>query len=122
MGFMSQLMRAVTAQEAVNTGVVFSLMLPDDTGRRADEEAWHDVAALEHAVKERLAETGLGELDWHDVALDGHELRVFISGPDPDALFEALYPVIESRGSDYEPSYALLRYGAHGTGTRITLS
>ena len=121
MGFMSQLMRAVTAQEAFNTGVVFSLLLHDAAGRGAAEEAWHDVTELEDAVRERLAGTGLGELDWHDVALDGHELRVFVSGPDPDALFEALYPVIDTYGSAYEPSYALLRYGAHGAGTRITL-
>jgi hypothetical protein len=121
MGFISQLMGAVTAQEAVNTGVVFSLLPHGYNGRCAAEDAWQGVAELEDAIRERLAETGLGELDWHDVALDGHELRVFISGPDPDALFEALYPVIESRGPACEPSYALLRYGAHGAGTRITL-
>ena len=74
--------------------------------------------SLKLAITERLTESKLGELCWHDVALDGYELRIFVCGPDPEALFEALYPTIASAPAG---SYALLHFSADGVPTRIML-
>ena len=53
---------------------------------------------------------GLGEVDGNDVALDGSEVIYYIYGPDADAIFAAVEPVIR-RFPPGSGSYAIKRYG-----------
>jgi hypothetical protein len=121
MGLLSRLIRAVAADKALDTGVVLTLLLNGHAHWSAAEGAWPGVAALEDVIRERLLETELGQLDRHEVTPDRTELRIFACGPNPEALFEALYPLIVARGLAAQGSYALLRYGAHGAPTKIML-
>jgi hypothetical protein len=121
MGLLAQLIRGSARVHATDTGVVFAIALDAGTAWFADCGPWADVSELEQAMNRCLADGALGELDWHDVGCDGRELLIYAVGPDPDELFEALYPVIVSRGPAPQGSYARLRYGANRVPTRIML-
>ena len=52
----------------------------------------------------------VGELDGHEIAIDGSDGFLFLYGPDADALFAAIEPVL--RKSPVMPGAdATLRYG-----------
>ena len=120
MSLLSGLVRALSTEKAAASGVVFVLPLDCDDWSSAGGEVLKGVADLEDSMRERLAETGLGELDWHDVTDDGRELRIFVCATEPDAAFEALYPVV-SCGWVCDGAYAQLRYTSAGVPTRIWL-
>lgn len=69
--------------------------------------------ALEEELEEVLEGTGAGELDGHEIAVDGSDGLLFLYGPDADALFAAIEPVLRKSavmlGAD-----ATLRYGEPG--------
>ena len=66
--------------------------------------------ALEDELTGALDGQEVGELDGHEIAVDGSDGFVFLYGPDADALFAAIEPVLRksavTAGAD-----ATLRYG-----------
>lgn len=71
--------------------------------------------AVEETIERVIAETQAGELDGNEVATDGSDGTLFLYGPDADALFTAIRPVLESvpfmRGAR-----VVLRHGPPGEG------
>ena len=70
------------------------------------------IFALEDDVAAAIEDAGAGEYDGHELALlDEHDAFLFMYGPNADALYQAVRPVIEAspllRGGE-----ATLRYGA----------
>jgi hypothetical protein len=68
------------------------------------------VVKTEDELIAAVDEKGLGEVDGHELAVDGSEVVYFIYGPDADALFAAVEPVIRGFPAG-EGSYAIKRYG-----------
>jgi hypothetical protein len=50
--------------------------------------------ALEAQLEEVLEKTGTGELDGNEVAVDGSDAYLYLYGPDAEALFEAVRPML----------------------------
>src|SRR5688572_4211671 len=50
--------------------------------------------ALEDELVALLEGTNLGELDGNEIAIDGSDGRIYLYGPDADALFAAIEPVL----------------------------
>ena len=66
--------------------------------------------ALEDELHDALDGQDVGELDGHEIAMDGSDGFLFLYGPDADALFAAIEPVL--RKSAVTPGAdATLRYG-----------
>jgi hypothetical protein len=68
-----------------------------------------DVFELEDRLIEAIDKAGVGEFDGNLIGPGEFELYAY--GPDADALFEAIEPVLRSVAVE-EGSYALKRYGA----------
>ena len=68
--------------------------------------------ALEDELIAVLDGTSLGELDGHEIAMDGSDGTVFLYGPDADALFAAIEPVLKASPVT-QGGNATLRYGPH---------
>ena len=66
--------------------------------------------ALEHELTAALDGTDVGELDGNEIAIDGSDGFLFLYGPDADALFALIEPILRKSvvmaGAD-----ATLRYG-----------
>ena len=66
--------------------------------------------ALEDELIEALNGKNVGELDGHEIAIDGNDGFLFLYGPDADALFAVIEPIL--RKSPVMPGAdATLRYG-----------
>ena len=69
------------------------------------------VFALEDRLIEAIERAEVGEFDGNEIALDGSEVVLYAYGPDADALYEAMKPLL----LELPPppgSYAIKRYGA----------
>jgi hypothetical protein len=68
---------------------------------------------LEDQIIAALKDKSVGELDGHEIAVDGSDGCLFLFGPDADALYAAierpLRASLVTRGG-----HATLRYGGHG--------
>lgn len=69
---------------------------------------------LEDELEERLQGNQAGELDGHEIALDGSDGFLFLYGPDADALYSVIEPVLRA-SLVTQGGHATLRYGAHNT-------
>lgn len=49
---------------------------------------------LEDALESLIDETGVGEFDGHEIAVDMSDGRFYMYGPDADALFAAIEPTL----------------------------
>jgi hypothetical protein len=54
------------------------------------------VYALGDKIQFAIAEAKVGEYDGHALPADGSEGRYFVIGPDAEAIFKAIAPVLES--------------------------
>lgn len=76
--------------------------------------------ALERELEAAIAAAGAGELDGNEVATDGSDGFLYMYGPDGDALFAAVRPVLEAcpfmRGARVR-----VRYGPPAEGVREVL-
>lgn len=54
------------------------------------------VYALGDLIQAAIAEAKVGEYDGHALPADGSEGRYFIYGPDAEAIFRAIQPVLEA--------------------------
>jgi len=66
--------------------------------------------ALEDALVAALDGKDVGELDGNEIAMDGSDGTIFLYGPDADALFAAIEPVLKSSAVT-QGGNATLRYG-----------
>ena len=74
------------------------------------------VYALGDEIQTAIAEAKVGEYDGHAIPADGSDGRYFIYGPDAEAIFKVIAPVLEAsplmRGAT-----VTLRYGPRRWGT-----
>jgi len=68
------------------------------------------VLELEGKLECAISAAGVGEYDGNEIAVDGSDGSLYMNGPDADALFQAVEPVL--RGCPWlREGSALLRYG-----------
>jgi hypothetical protein len=104
-------------------GAVFFLAACGGTGMKAESSEhavlihlktsdieFDQVAETENELIKAVQEEGLGEVEGHELAVDGSEVVYYVYGPDADALFAAVEPVIR-RFPAREGSYVIRRYG-----------
>jgi hypothetical protein len=76
-----------------------------------------DLFALEDRLLDAIADAHAGELDGNEVAADRSDATVFMYGPDADALFEAVQPVLLA--TDFtRNARVVIRYGPPQDGVR----
>ena len=66
--------------------------------------------ALEDELIEAVETAGVGEYDGHEIALDGSDGYYYLYGPDADALFSAIRPILMTTDLIKNPE-VVLRYG-----------
>jgi len=80
----------------------------------------HDLSrlfALEGRLKAAIAAAGVGEFDGNEVATDGSDGNLYMYGPDADALFDVVRPVLDA--TDFmRGARVRLRYGPPEDGVR----
>lgn len=69
---------------------------------------------LEDELIGRLQDKEVGELDGHEIAMDGSDGFLFLYGPDADTLFQTIEPVLRA-SKVTQGGHATLRYGAYNT-------
>ena len=73
--------------------------------------------ALEDKLIEALEKAGTGDYDGNEVAADGSDGFLYMYGPDADALFKTVKPILAT--VDFmKGATATLRYGPPEDGTR----
>jgi hypothetical protein len=74
------------------------------------------VYSLGDEIQRAVSEAKVGEYDGHALPADGSEGRYFVNGPDAEAIYRAIAPVLEAsplmRGAS-----VTLRFGPRGWGT-----
>ena len=86
----------------------------DDVGGHAAEMGLDDLdalIALQNQLTQVIEATGIGEVDGHEMAVDGSEGSLYAYGPDAKAMLAAALPII-CRSPLAEGGRAYLRYGA----------
>ena len=68
------------------------------------------VFALEDELEPAIADAGVGEYDGNDIAVDGSEAILYAYGPDADALWDVMSPIVQ-RANPPAGSYVVKRYG-----------
>ena len=73
--------------------------------------------SLEERLDAAITVAGVGELDGNEVATDGSDGTLYMYGPDADALFAVVRPVLEA--TDFmRGARVRLRYGPPADGVR----
>jgi hypothetical protein len=75
-----------------------------------DHEPLDPLHELEGDLVAALDGKGVGELDGHEIAMDGSDGTLFLYGADADALFAVIEPVLKS-STVTQGGHATLRYG-----------
>jgi len=70
-----------------------------------------EMVAIEEPLEAAINDAEVGEYDGNEIALDGSEAILFAYGPDADALWDVMRPIIV-RALPNPGSYAIKRYGA----------
>jgi len=65
---------------------------------------------LEEQLEHLIAESGVGEYDGNEVAVDSSDGALYMYGPDADKLFAVVRPILE-RNTVIREAVATLRYG-----------
>ena len=73
--------------------------------------------ALEKELEQAIVRANAGEYDGNEVAVDGSDGSLYMYGPDADALFAAVRPILE-RTPFLRGAAATLRYGPPEDGVR----
>ena len=53
-----------------------------------------DINGLEERLIEIVSENGVGEVDGHDIAMDGSDANLYLYGPSADKLFSVIEKVL----------------------------
>ena len=96
-------------QAAVEHAVIVQFNFPSGDLKKIIE--------VEDQLAKALEESGAGELDGNEVALDGRDNLFYLYGPDADKLYEAIEPVLLSLEM-LSQARVLLRYGPPSLDTR----
>ena len=72
-----------------------------------------EMLAIEEPLEAAIDDANVGEYDGNEVAVDGSEAILYAYGPDADALWDVMKPVIVE-ASPKPGSYAIKRYGEAG--------
>lgn len=72
---------------------------------------------LEEQLEALIEAAGVGEYDGNEVAVDGSDGRLYMYGPDADALFAAVKGALDSAAC-IKNAVAVLRYGPPEDGVR----
>jgi hypothetical protein len=75
------------------------------------------LSALEDQLIAAISDAGVGEFDGNEVAVDGSDGVLYMYGPDADALFAVVKPVLE-RAPFMKGARARIRYGPPKDGVR----
>ena len=73
--------------------------------------------ALEEQLEQAIRTWDVGEFDGNEVASDGSDGTLFMYGPDADALFAAVRPILEA-ATFMKGARVKLRYGPPQDGVR----
>jgi len=65
---------------------------------------------LDEKLDRGVSASGAGEYDGNEIAVDGSEAIFYAYGPDADALWKVMKPIVEAAPPKFG-SYATLRYG-----------
>ncbi len=77
------------------------------------------IFALEDRLQAAINAAGTGEFDGNDLAEDGSDGYLYMYGPDADALFGTIRPILEA--SDFMSGASVrLRYGPPEVGVKET--
>lgn len=74
---------------------------------------------LETRLEAAIAAAAVGEFDGNEIAADGSDGSLYMYGPDADALFAAVSPLLEACPF-MKGARVRLRYGPPGPGVRQT--
>ncbi len=75
-----------------------------------DDRPLDPLFELEDELISALDGKSLGELDGHEIAMDGRDGTLYLYGPDADALFAAIEPLLKASPVT-QGGNATLRYG-----------
>lgn len=70
-----------------------------------------DLLVVQGELEKAILAADVGELDGNEIALDGSEAYFFMYGPDADALFGVIKPILE-KTSFMHGANVKLQYGA----------
>ncbi len=87
-----------------------------DYGKRFFTPESNDLTALydfEDELEAAVQAAGVGQLDGHEIAMDGSRGLVYLFGPDAQMLFRSVQNVLE-HSPVAKGGKAILRYGAAG--------
>ena len=76
-----------------------------------------DMVALEKTLEAAIIKAKVGELDGNEVATDGSTVTLYMYGPDADALFATIEPLVRANATVKKPKFKL-RYGPPQEGVR----
>jgi hypothetical protein len=65
---------------------------------------------IEERLESAITEAGVGEFDGNDIATDGSDANLYMYGPNADAIFEVIRPILEKIDC-MKGAKATLRYG-----------
>ncbi|MGW2689906.1 hypothetical protein ACWC6I_43000 [Streptomyces sp. NPDC001414] len=95
-----------SAEASVEHAVIARYQLTGDGfGEPGDRAA---VRAAQNLLAEAIEQVGVGEFDGNEFG--GGEVAVFAYGPDADALFVVMEPIL--RDLPFRPANVVLRYGS----------
>src|SRR2546423_746716 len=72
---------------------------------------------LEERLEVAITGAGVGEFDGNEIAVDGSDGALYMYGPDADALFAVVRPLLKAAGC-LRNARAILRYGPPEEGVR----
>ena len=72
---------------------------------------------LEGELEAAIAAAGVGEFDGNEIAVDLSDGSLYMYGPDADALFAVVLPIL-ARAGCFRNARATLRYGPPENGVR----
>ncbi|MCA1762217.1 MAG: hypothetical protein ABR574_10675 [Cryomorphaceae bacterium] len=65
---------------------------------------------LENELKRKIDREGVGEFDWHEIAIDNSDGFLYMYGPNAEILFKTVKPILEK--TDFmRGAIANLRFG-----------
>jgi hypothetical protein len=76
-----------------------------------DKRSLDPLFELEDELEKVLESRPVGQLDGHEIAVDGSDGFLFLYGPDADALYSAIEPVLRASPVT-QGGNATLRYGS----------
>jgi hypothetical protein len=81
---------------------------------------WDPLFELEEALMAAVEQSGMGEFDGNEIAMDNSTCEYFMYGPNADDLFAVVRPILETSSIVVE-GVATLRYGGVDEEARVSV-